>query len=115
MPKVVVNSCFGGFGLSEKAIRRYSELKGLNLVSIQDEDIMSIRHWYINGIEDNDHYFYCGDLERDDPILVQIVEELGKDADGDFASLRIVDVPDDVKWYIHDYDGKESVREGRIW
>ena len=29
--KVVINACYGGFGLSEKAVMRYAELKGLTL------------------------------------------------------------------------------------
>ena len=28
MKEVVINSCYGGFGLSPKAIKRYLELKG---------------------------------------------------------------------------------------
>ena len=30
--KVVINTCFGGFGLSEKAWKRYSELAGFKLI-----------------------------------------------------------------------------------
>ena len=29
--KVVINACYGGFGLSHKAIMRYAELKGFKL------------------------------------------------------------------------------------
>ena len=116
MPKVVVNACFGGFGLSDKAISRYSELKGINLVPISDTNLSGRLHWYIDGIEDNDHYFYDGDLDRTDPFLVQVVEELGYEANGNCARLRVADVPDDVNWYIDDYDGRETVREiSRSW
>jgi hypothetical protein len=31
MTKIVYNTCFGGFSLSDAAIRRYAELKGLTL------------------------------------------------------------------------------------
>lgn len=29
--KVVINKCYGGFSLSEKAILRYAEIKNINL------------------------------------------------------------------------------------
>lgn len=116
MPKVVVNACYGGFGLSEQAILRYAELKGFKLEKKFDRTFGSWPCWYIDGIQDSEHYFYEGDLERTDPILVQVVEELGKDSWGDFAQLRIANVPDDVAWYIDEYDGIETVREqGGSW
>ena len=31
MTKIVYNTCFGGFSLSEAAIRRYAQVKGLTL------------------------------------------------------------------------------------
>lgn len=110
MTKVVVNACYGGFGLSHDAIMRYSELAGLNLVRVRDGYLITDAY-YIDGVRDDDHLWYCHDLERTDPYLVQVVEELGELADGEFASLRIADVPDGVSWYIDDYDGIETVRE----
>lgn len=54
--------------------------------------------------------------KRDDPLLIQVIEELGPLADGRFAKLKIVDVPDDVEWEIDDYDGRETVKEKhRSW
>ena len=59
---------------------------------------------------------YDHDIERDDPVLVQVVEELGDAAAGQYAELRITEVPDDVKWTIEEYDGKEWVVEvHRTW
>lgn len=115
MPKVVVNSCFGGFGLSHQAIMRYSELANINLVCQ-----MGIENHYItyykDGVISDDNYFSTYDIERDDPILVQVVEEMGVAANGDFADLRIAVVPDDIDWYVDDYDGNETVREAhRTW
>lgn len=116
MPRVVVNSCFGGFGLSHEAIMRYGELAGLNLKHIKDQQSFWMNYYFINGIEDDRHHFSSSDLNRDDPLLVQVVEELGRTADGDYAKLRIADVPDNIKWYIDDYDGIETVREvHRTW
>ena len=31
MKEIVINKCYGGFGLSHKAIMRYAELKGFEL------------------------------------------------------------------------------------
>lgn len=112
MPKIVVNACYGGFGLSHAAVMRYSELAGINLQAIEESGHgLEYYRYYVDGIIDDDHRWYYGDLERTDPYLVQVVEELGESAGGTFSSLRIADVPDDVEWYIDDYDGIESVCE----
>ena len=63
--KVVINICYGGFGLSEEAIERYKELSGKSRV-------------------------YEYEMERNDPCLVQVVEELGAAADGFSAKLKVV-------------------------
>ena len=118
MTKVVINTCFGGFGLSDEAVERYAELKGINLVRIQEEKTWGGASWYIDGIEDDAHYFssYSIGDDRADPILIQVVEEMGKAADGWAAELTIVDIPDDVEWHIDEYDGNEYVAENhRTW
>jgi hypothetical protein len=84
--KIVVNACHGGFGLSPRAKARYLAEK--NCQSIRDLDI-----------------------PRDDPVLVKLVEELGDEAGNLFAELRVVEIPDDVNWYIEEYDGLEWVAE----
>lgn len=54
--------------------------------------------------------------DRTDAKLIQVVEELGKEADGWCAELKIIEIPDDVKWEIDEYDGLESVHEvHRSW
>ena len=116
MPKVVVNRDWGGFGLSDAAVLRYAELKGITLVNMVDPEFTTFKNWYRDGIKDDSHHFSQYDIDRDDPMLVQVVEELGEAADGEYASLRIANVPDDVKWYIDDYDGIETIREEhRTW
>ena len=55
-------------------------------------------------------------VDRDDPVLVRVVKELGKASWGDHAKLKIVRVPADVDWQIEDYDGLEWVSEQhRTW
>ena len=89
--KIVINKCYGGFGLSDKALALYNELASSN-----------IQHTF--------------DIARNDPILIQVVETLGTEANGRFAKLHIVDIPDDVQWQIDEYDGMESVEEvHRSW
>ena len=61
-------------------------------------------------------FFSESDIERDDPALIETIEELGSRANGNYAALSVVEVPDDVEWYIHDYDGMEQVNEKhRSW
>ena len=109
MGKVVYNGCFGGFGLSHEAIMLYGELKGLNLKAVKNDKFEMSTSYYLGGIEDNDHYFSYHDLERDDPILVEVVERLGKKVNDDFAELHIEDVPAGELYRIDEYDGRECV------
>lgn len=116
MTKVVINRCFGGFSLSDNAVERYAQLKGINLGSRQNSR-MGGAHWYIDGVEDDEHYFSSYSIEsRDDAALVQVVEEMGESANGQCAELAIVEIPDDVEWHIDEYDGSEHVAENhRTW
>jgi hypothetical protein len=91
MTKVVYNACFGGFGMSEKAIERYWELKGESAPDPAPKD-----WWPV-------------DVIRTDPFLVQVVEELGEDASGGWSDLQIRDVPTGSLYRIEEYDGWESV------
>jgi hypothetical protein len=110
--KIVINSEHGGFGLSDEAMELYLTRKGLPFVK---------EEWKYNRFSflkpDNKNQCYLDfEIERNDPVLVQIVEELGDEANSMYASLKIVEIPDDVKWYVGEYDGMESVHEEhRIW
>ena len=48
----------------------------------------------------NKLYFSEDDIDRDDPILVQVVEELGKESWGYCSELKIVEIPENIKYYI---------------
>ncbi len=53
---------------------------------------------------------------RTDPLLIQVIEELGKKANGYCASLKIVEIPDGVDYKISEYDGSEHIAEKhRTW
>lgn len=90
MVKIVYNACYGGFSLSEKAVEKYAELKGLSYFALE-----------AGG----------RDIPRNDPALAQVVEELGREADGDCAKLLIYEIPAGTKYYIDEYDGMEHIIE----
>jgi hypothetical protein len=116
--QVVINRCYGGFGLSDEAIMRYAELKGINLVMDTTDRTWGGATFYVDGIKDDEHYFSYYDLsnDRSDPILVQIVEEMGEKVNGFASDLRIVFIPDDIEWIVEEYDGMEWVAEKhRTW
>ena len=62
------------------------------------------------------HRIDASEMKRDDPLLVQVVEELGDAANGQYARLRVVEIPADVEWTIEEYDGYEHIaEEHRTW
>jgi thioredoxin reductase len=116
MTKVVINSCFGGFGLSHDATLRYAELKGLKLIVVEEERAFSDYAYYLNEISDDNYWYPAHDLGRSEPELVQVVEELGALASGQYAELKVVEIPDGVEWHIVEYDGIEHIAEThRTW
>lgn len=116
MTKIVINRCHGGFGLSDEAVERYAQIKSINLGPRQNASFRSA-HWYVDGVEDNEHYFSSHSIERrDDAALVQVVEEMADAASGNYAELAVVEIPDNVEWHIGEYDGIEHVAENhRTW
>jgi len=93
MHKVVYNACFGGFSLSADAVRLAKRAAGKNSAWSK----VSEEYGYLGG-----------DIERHDPILVAVVERLGKDAAGRCAELKIAEIESNV-YRIDEYDGSESV------
>ena len=90
--KIVINTCYGGFGLSDEAEAMWRAVK-----KVADPD----------GV-----YYY--DIMRDDPDLVYIVETLGEKANSTYSRLKVVEVPMWLKekgWTIQEYDGVEHIAE----
>lgn len=113
--KIVINKCYGGFGLSEEAVLLYSKKKGLNIIVVRDKIMKSLRHYYLDEVKDG-NYFSDRDIQRNDSVLIEVVEELGGKANGFCSELQIVEIPDDVEWIIEEYDGKEWIAEDhRRW
>ena len=94
--KVVYNSCYGGFGLSLKAVD-WLKKKGCTLPEPEADYGIYLQYLFDN-------------LDRHNPLLVQCVEELGDDASGECAKLKICEIAGNV-YRIDEYDGMETVVE----
>lgn len=78
--KIVINKKYGGFSLSEAAVR------ALGLESEYD------------------------DIERTDPGLITLVEANPEGTSGYCAKLSVVEIPDTATdWELNEYDGFESI------
>ena len=138
--RIVINTCHGGFGLSNDAVLRYLELSGIPVWSEINGGLIPFKYWLVPPEERmkevsaqewasmpiaerqayntkySEQVFYDKDVRRDDPYLVKTVLELGENANGRHADLKVVEVPADVNWVIEEYDGKEWVAEvHRTW
>ena len=126
MTKVVYNACYGGFGLSKEACQRYWDIQGQQ-VWIEDsqwgftvwlvppEERREQKEWSSMTMDEHIAYnlasskqtWYNRNVDRHDPVLVQVVEELGDKSNGEYAKLRIEEVYGSYR--IDEYDGNESV------
>lgn len=139
--KVVINACYGGFGLSPEATLELwkrggpvdatpvAEYYGKDRLEA-DEDILgfrrAIKDWraYLASGDDertpmfltifspDESLVLCArDAAREDPLLIALVEEMGDRANGRCASLKVVEIPDGVDYEISEYDGNEHIAE----
>jgi hypothetical protein len=129
----VINADYGGFSLSRQGLEAYAKRKGieklywfsLNLSSMDYKELVPLEEggdsifaiaYTVPNPDNNTKSFSNRDMKRDDPDLVAVVEELGHDAGGRYAYLRVVEIPSDVQWSIEEYDGLEWVsEEHRTW
>lgn len=82
--KIVINTCYGGFHLSDEGLKYYEDLK----------------------IKANDY----NDFNRHNPALVKTIEDLGEKSYDNFISRpEIVEIEDGLEYEIDDYDGLEMV------
>ena len=133
--KVVINTYPGGFSLSIAAANLYAKKAGFELYHYTREKL-NAPFFRAKGHEAQYHYSYKIDqgetfdylprndsrldfngLDRADPIIIEIIEELGKAANGIRADLRILEIPDDVDWVVEEeHDGREHIAEKhRTW
>lgn len=133
MKKVILNKCYGGFDVSKEAYMLYAKKKGLTLYLYESEfinkkfiykkinnDDSIFRHYFTKDMGDNieinneDYEKYClylRDEHREDPILIEVIEELGEKTNGRFGNLKIVEIPDDLDYVIDEYDGIETLHQ----
>ena len=78
--KICINTCFGGFGLSDEALQ-----------------MLGFKTRYPR-------------ISRTDPRLIEVVSTLGEAANGFCARLAIVSIPDEATdWEIEEYYGSEGI------
>lgn len=84
--KVVYNDCYGGFDLSKKALDEYNRRKSTNIL-------------------------YADAILQTDPVLIDLVETMGKEVNSNVSKLKIKEFPLKFKNFLNwgEYDGKESV------
>lgn len=85
--KVVINRCYGGFGLSDEFIETYPQFEEYNYCWYSDRD------------------------KRSDQNFISAIENFGLEkSKGHSASLKIIELPNDTTdWEIEEYSGNESI------
>ncbi len=126
--KIAINTKHGGFDLSEKAVLRYAELAKIKVYKRQIYS--STVEWITIPLKEYKELIdatgsfslsaYTLNISRNDPILIRVIEELGKECDTNWSSIKVVEIPDNIEWEINDYDGVEIVVEvlhqkPRVW
>jgi len=119
--KVVINLCFGGFGLSEEAcLWLYDHGHRWDTYDNKDQKVPFTKELLTTTDKHARWYLLAGatdSLGRTDPLLVQCVEALGtKRASGDYAKLGNAEIPDGIEFEITECDSIETVEEiHRAW
>lgn len=124
--KVIINACYGCYSLSDECKKALAAKKGhtayeytcyrdrfcrykpevnkffkVFLLDIDQEEVSheeASKHKFKSLFKDGE--------ERTDLDLISLIEENGSEwASGEDASLKIVEIPDDIEWFIEDDDG----------
>ena len=111
--KIAINRDYGGFGLSNKAIELLLTKKE---IPYRIDGTSCTGSYEFVNLDTDERIYYGIFTDRTDKDLIDVIEELGSEANSWASDLKIVEVPTDVEWEIKDYDGKEWVAEvHRIW
>ena len=143
MKKVILNKSYGMFQVSPRGYSLYAEKLGKHLycyrgsydaerklVYVKENLSEFIKNepllLYLYTFTDNGDKIICSsysehhegclvldDKHRFDPVLIEVVEELGDEASSKFSKLQIIEIPDDVAedYMIDDYDGFEMLHK----
>lgn len=121
--KIVINKCYGGFGLSDQAFERLIEL-GMTVTKYDKDgkyeddsaDIVDSSGKYSSLLGKYSFTRFLDWQIRTDLRVIQVVSELGAAANGSHAELSTIEIPDGVEWQIEEYDGIEWIAEKhRTW
>lgn len=84
--KILINKCYGGYGLSDEFYKHLIENKLVPEV----------------------------DVARDNQVVVEAAINFGlKEASGHYADLSVTEIPDSVHYSIGEYDGQEWIDQ--LW
>lgn len=120
------------FALKAKGLSGYvpttEETTGRDLFwtafDIQNPDEVMKGDWHSMTSEEKDahnslygkHHLSNRPDDRSDPLMLQVIEELGDEANGGCAELKIVEIPDGTDYELDEYDGIEHIAEKhRTW
>jgi len=111
--KIIINKSYDEFCVSHKAFLRLRELGQREALQEPDRS----EYWpAAAGPREPSLNQYGKLIPRDDQTLVRVVEELQEAANGHAAALKVVAIPDEVKWLITKAEGGEQVSEvHRTW
>ena len=137
--KVLINERMGGFGFSSAFViwlvnNGYADVLQVETLAearFEEEDFTEDTQYDdVFAYEYNSGIVYASlsglvysfdeydDSARSNPRLIEAIEKFGaKNASSHYASLKVVEIPDDVDWYIYRHDqGHEIINENhRTW
>lgn len=141
---IILNKSYGGFSVSNEGYKLYAKKLGLKLYYYkyvgEEGDAFIYKRYPVEELREEDlhpiFYFYStkdlgeytserpidpaivldldGGEHREDPLLVEVVRELGQAANSYISNLKIVDVPISFangNYTIDNYDGIETLHE----
>jgi hypothetical protein len=101
--KVLVNECYGGYGISTEAGKLWLERKAIPYEIYEDGFHLIV---FINGKKE----YMRNYISRTDETLIEIFEDKGsKFVSGDLSEVALIEIPDGCEYDIHEYDGTEYI------
>lgn len=110
MRKIAINTCAGDFQLSDEAAEMLIA-RGCKYIN-RTEGSKYVIYKYDDEYEDVDMWNYRRVEARSDPILIEVIEELGADRASSSGNIKIFEVPDDIEVHIEHFTyGWERIAE----
>lgn len=113
--RILICGTYGGWGISREAFLRLRELGQED--ALREPDIGEL---YSDGSGPRKSFSnlesFGRDIPRNDPLLLQVWDEMGDSMSASLCKIVEVKVPVGVEWDIEEYDGNEWVAEKhRTW